>query len=158
MRIVVAESRVPYAIDGAMLHTRSLVEQLRRRDHQVEVVSLPLNPHKDHLLDQATAWRLLNLAESNTRPIDRLIATRFPTWYARHPRKVAWVMHQHRQAYELFGTPFSDFADTPADRALRDRLVALDNAMLAECERVVTNAANTGGRLRRFNEIGRAHV
>lgn len=153
MRIVVAEARVPYVADGATLHARALIEQLRRRGHQVELVSLPLDPAKDRLLDQAAAWRLLNLAESNTTPIDRLIATRFPTWFARHPHKVAWVIHQHRQAYELFGTPFSDFADTPADRTLRDRLVALDNQMLAECRHIVTNAANTAGRLRRFNGI-----
>ena len=126
MRIVVAEARVPYVVDGAVLHARALIDQLRRRGHDVELVSLPLHPAKDHLLDQATAWRLLNLAQSNTIPIDRVIATRFPTWFVRHPHKVAWVMHQHRQAYELFGTPFSDFADTPADRALRDRITALE--------------------------------
>ena len=119
MRIVVAEARVPYVIDGAALHARALIDQLRQRGHDVESVSLPLHPAKDRLLDQATAWRLLNLTQSNTVPIDRVIATRFPTWFVRHPRKVAWVMHQHRQAYELFGTRFSDFDDTPADRALR---------------------------------------
>ena len=49
---------------------------------------------------------------------DLLIATRFPTWCARHPRKVVWLMHQHRQAYELFGTAYSDFTahDDHAER------------------------------------------
>ena len=83
---------------------------------------------KAELLAQAAAWRLLDLSSSNGQPIDLLIATRFPTYFARHPRKVAWVIHQHRAAYELCGTPYSDFEHTEADVGLRQRLIELDAA------------------------------
>jgi len=153
MRIVVAEARVPFARDGAQLHAQSLITELRRRGHDAESVALPFRAQKSELLDQACAWRLLDLSSSNARPVDLVIATRFPTWCARHPRKVVWLMHQHRAAYDLFGTPFTDFTDSEDDRRLRQEITDLDARMFAECGRIVTNARNTSDRLRRFNRI-----
>jgi glycosyltransferase involved in cell wall biosynthesis len=153
-RIVVAEAQVPFVRGGAELHVQSLIEQLRRRGYEVEKVALPFNAQaKSDLLAQAAAWRLLDLSTSNGQPIDLLIATRFPTYFARHPRKVAWVIHQHRAAYELAGTPYSDFEHSEADVGLRRRLVELDRQMLDECTRVFTNAQNTANRLATYNGV-----
>jgi len=153
MRIVVAEARVPFVRDGAELHAQSLVTQLRGRGHDAESVALPFDGRKDELLQQAAAWQMLNLSTSNARPVDVLIATRFPTWFARHPRKVVWLIHQHRAAYDLFGTSYSDFTTSEEDMRLRAQLTALDSKAFAECERIVTNAQNTADRVHRFNGI-----
>jgi glycosyltransferase involved in cell wall biosynthesis len=153
MRIVVAEARAPFVRDGADLHAESLVAQLRLRGHDAESATLPFNGRKNELLEQACAWRMLNLSTSNARPIDVLIATRFPTWFARHPRKVVWLIHQHRAAYELFGTPYSDFTDSESDIQLRERIAVLDSRMFAECERIVTNSRNTAKRIEHFNGV-----
>ena len=150
---MVAEARVPFVRDGAELHAESLVAQLRLRGHDAESVMLPFNARKNELLDQASAWRMLNLSTSNARPVDVLIATRYPTWFARHPRKIVWLIHQHRAAYELFGTPYSDFTDSEPDRQLRARIAALDSRMFAECERIVTNSRNTAKRVEHFNGV-----
>ena len=156
-RIVVAETQVPFVRGGAELHVEALVEQLRKRHYEVDKVSIPFRPQpKSELLAQAAAWRLLDLSSSNGRPIDLLIATRFPSYFARHPRKVAWVIHQHRAAYELCGTGYSDFEHTEEDVGLRQRLIELDARMLAECRRVFTNAQNTANRLQRFNGVAAA--
>ena len=152
-RIVVAEARVPFARDGAELHAQSLVTQLRLRGHDAESVALPFQGRKSALLAEACAWRMLNLSSSNARPIDLLIATRFPTWFVRHPRKVVWLIHQHRAAYDLYGTPYSDFTGSEDDTRLREELTTLDSKMFAECERIVTNAQNTADRLQRFNGV-----
>ena len=153
MRIVVAEARVPFARDGAELHAQSLVMQLRRRGHDAESIALPFHGHKNELLQQAAAWRMLDLSTSNARPVDVLIATRFPTWFARHPQKVVWLIHQHRAAYDLFGTSYSDFTASEEDARLRVRVTALDSKMFAECRRIVTNARNTADRVHRFNGV-----
>jgi len=153
MKVIVAEARMPFARDGAELHVESLVAQLRLRGHDAERVALPFHSRKSDLLDQACAWRMLNLSSSNARPIDLLIATRFPTWFARHPRKVVWLIHQHRPAYDLYGTPYSDFTGNEQDTRLRAQLTALDSTMFAESERIFTNAQNTADRVRRFNGV-----
>jgi glycosyltransferase involved in cell wall biosynthesis len=153
-RVVVAEAQVPFVQGGAELHVRALVDQLRHRGYETEKVAIPFSGQpKEDLLAQAAAWRLVNVSSSNGAPIDLLIATRFPTYFARHPRKVAWVIHQHRAAYELAGTPYSEFQHVEADVGLRQRLIDLDRQMLGECRRVFANAQNTANRLRKFNGV-----
>jgi hypothetical protein len=143
-RILVADAHVPFVTGGAELHVRSLIEVLRHRGHDADLVALPFRSQpKEELLAQAAAWRLLDLSSSNGQPIDLLIATRFPTYFARHPHKVAWVIHQHRAAYELCGTPYSEFEHTEADVGLRKRLFELDARMLGECRHVFANSNNT---------------
>ena len=62
-----------------------------------------------------------------------MIASKFPTYFVRHPHKVAWLLHQYRAAYELCGTVYSDFGHTELDVGLRDTLIRLDTEMLGEC-------------------------
>jgi glycosyltransferase involved in cell wall biosynthesis len=155
--ILVCEAQVPFVRGGAEFHVRALVDELRRQGYEVDLVSVPFKWYPKHeILTHAAAWRLLDLSESNGRPIDLVIATKFPTYFVRHPRKVAWLIHQYRAAYELAGTPYSDFAHTTEDVALRERLVALDTEMLGECRRVFANAETTARRARRFNGIDAA--
>jgi glycosyltransferase involved in cell wall biosynthesis len=154
MTILVCEAQVPFVTGGAEHHVRELVRELRRHGHEAEIVSVPFKWYpKDEILAHAAAWRLLDLTESNGRPIDLVIATKFPTYFARHPRKVTWLIHQYRAAYELAGSPYSDFAHVEDDVALRDRLVTLDTAMLGECRHVFANSANTARRAERYNGI-----
>jgi glycosyltransferase involved in cell wall biosynthesis len=154
MTVLVCEAQVPFVQGGAEAHVRELVHQLRAHGHDAELVSVPFKWYpKSEILTHAAAWRMLDLSESNGRRIDLVIATKFPTYFVRHPRKVAWLIHQHRAAYELAGTPFSDFAHTEEDVALRARIVALDRAMLGECRRLFTNSANTAARVKRFNGL-----
>ena len=152
--ILVCEAQVPFVRGGAEHHVRALVEELERQGYDAELVSVPFKWYPKHeILPHAAAWRLLDLSESNGRPIDLVVATKFPTYFVRHPRKVAWLIHQYRAAYELAGTPYSDFDHTPEDVALRERLVALDTEMLHECRRVFANAETTARRARRFNGV-----
>ncbi len=103
--VLVCETQVPLVRGGAELLVQQLVTELRRRGVATDRVSLPFKWYpKDEILPHAAAWRLLDLSESNGRPIDLIIATKFPTYFARHPRKVCWLVHQHRAAYELCGT------------------------------------------------------
>jgi glycosyltransferase involved in cell wall biosynthesis len=152
-RVLVADAQIPFVTGGAELMVIRLVEQLRRR-YDVEVVRLPFRPEvKSTLITQAAAWRLLDLTSANGRPVDLLIATRFPSYFARHPRKVAWVTHQHRAAYDLCGTPYSDFDHCEEDVGIRRQLIELDQTMLGECRRVFTIAQNTAARLKKFNGV-----
>lgn len=152
--VVVCEAQVPFVEGGAEIHVRSLVTQLRARGYLVERVALPFKWYpKEEILAHAAAWRLIDLSESNGRPIDLVIGTKFPSYFARHPNKVAWLIHQYRAAYELCGTEFSDFDHTEGDVALRATLLDLDTRMLGECRRIFANAANTAGRLTRFNGL-----
>ena len=145
---------MPFVHGGAEIHVRELVRELRARGHRAELVSVPFKWYpKEEILPHAAAWRLLDLSESNGEPVDLVIASKFPTYFVRHPNKVAWLIHQYRAAYELCGTPYSDFAHTELDVGLRDTLIRLDTEMLSECRAVFSNARNTASRLATYNGL-----
>ena len=81
---------MPFVHGGAEVHVRQLVRELRHRGFLAELVSVPFKWYpKEEILPHAAAWRLLDLSEANGRPVDLLIASKFPTYFARHPNKVA---------------------------------------------------------------------
>jgi glycosyltransferase involved in cell wall biosynthesis len=152
--ILVCEAQVPFVRGGAEYHVRALVDELRASGYEAELVSVPFKWYpKSEILPHAAAWRLLDLSESNGRVVDLVIATKFPTYFARHPNKVAWLIHQHRAVYELAGTAYSDFTHSDEDVALRQEIVALDTQMLGECRRLFANSRNTASRVARFNGL-----
>ena len=152
--VVVCEAQVPFVTGGAELHVRSLVKQLRAHGYLTELVSLPFKWYpKAEILAHAAAWRLIDLSESNGRSIDLVIGTKFPSYFVRHPNKVAWLIHQYRAAYDLCGTEYSDFGHTEQDVGLRQTILDLDRQMLGECSKLFTNAQNTANRLAQYNGI-----
>ena len=152
--VLVCEAQVPFVHGGAEVHVRQLVRELRARGFATELVSVPFKWYpKEEILPHAAAWRLLDLSECNGRPVDLVIGTKFPSYFARHPNKVAWLIHQYRAAYELCGTEYSDFAHTELDVGLRDTLTRLDRQMLGECRALFANARNTAARLAKFNGL-----
>jgi glycosyltransferase involved in cell wall biosynthesis len=152
--VLVCEAQVPFVRGGAELLVRGLVDELTRRGYRAERVSVPFKWYpKEELPAQAAAWRMIDLSESNGVRVDTVIATKFPTYFVRHPNKVTWLLHQYRAIYDLCGTPYSEFEHTERDVRLRDRLIALDNHVLAESTRLFTIARNTTARLARYNGI-----
>jgi glycosyltransferase involved in cell wall biosynthesis len=154
MRVLVCEARVPFTTGGAERHVDGLIDQLRRHGHVAEKVSIPFKWYpKDELLAQAAVWRLVDLSEFNSEPVDRVIATKFPTYFVRHPRKVTWLFHQYRAIYDLAGTRFSEFTHDERDVNLRRMLIDRDTEVLAESTRLFSNSRNTANRLQTYNGL-----
>ena len=153
-RIIVCATQVPFVAGGAEAHARNLAEQLRRRGYPAELVLLPFAWHpRREILAHAAAWRMLNLSYAGRHPVDLVIASRFPSYFVRHPNKVTWLIHQHRQAYELCGTPYSDFTHEDLDVGIRDTLFTLDRRMLMESRRIFCSSQNVATRVRRFTGL-----
>ena len=153
-RVLVCEAQVPFVQGGAEFLVRNLVAELTRRGYRADRASVPFKWYpKEELLAQAAAWRLVDLSESNGDPIDTVIATKFPTYFVRHPNKVTWLVHQYRAIYDLCGTAYSEFDHSERDVRLRDRLMALDNVVLGESKRLFTIARTTTARLAKFNGL-----
>ena len=133
MRIAVCRPQVPFARGGAEIFTDRLVEELRARGHEADLVSVPFKWYPGaRVLTQAFLWRMLDLDEADGRKIDLVVATKFPSYLVRHADKRVWLVHQFRQAYELDGTPLGQFDDSPEERALRRKVQELDRVALGE--------------------------
>ncbi len=153
--IAVCAAQVPFFRGGAEAHVNGLVRELAKRGYEVDLINIPYKWYpRDQLLKSLEIWRLLDLSESNDKAIDMIIATKFPSYFAEHPHKVLWLIHQFRHLYDLWGTPYSDFDPAQeADRMLREKLIKLDTQVLKSYKRIYTNAKNTAARLKKYNGI-----
>jgi glycosyltransferase involved in cell wall biosynthesis len=151
VNILVLHTQVPFVRGGAEVLVDGLVDALRDRHHTVDIVALPLawNP-PDRLLTTALAWRLLDLSRFNDRVVDRVICTKYPTWAVEHPRKSLWLVHQHRQAYDLYGSALSEFDTGSASQQTRAHLIEIDKLGISECQPRFAISRNVAERLRRY--------
>ncbi len=149
MRIAVCAPQVPFERGGTEILVETLTEQLRLRDHDVELVKIPFKWYPGpRPLREALVWRLLDLEEAQGRPIDLVVATKFPSYAIRHPNKVVWLVHQFRQAYDLDRTELAQFGDDPVDRSTVRAIHELDRRMLGEARRLYSISENVSKRLR----------
>ena len=155
MRIAVCAPQVPFVRGGAEIFAETLVEKLHGRGHEAELVTVPFKWYPgERVLTQAFLWRLLDLEEADGRPVDAVVATKFPSYLVRHPRKVVWLLHQFRQAYELDRTELGQFGESAEDRALRRAVQRADRIALSEARRVFATSRNVADRLDRYLGLG----
>ena len=148
MRIAVCRPQVPFARGGAEIFTDRLVDELRARGHDADLVSVPFKWYPGtRVLTQAFLWRMLDLEEADGQRIDLVVATKFPSYVVRHPEKRVWLVHQFRQAYELDGTELGQFGDSLDDRAIRRKVQALDRVALGEASRLFAISQNVANRV-----------
>ena len=153
--IAVCAAQIPFFEGGAEALVGGLIRELARRGHEVDRVNIPFKWYpRDQLLKSLEVWRLLDLSESNGKKIDLIITTKFPSYFAEHPNKVLWLIHQYRHLYDLWGTPYSDFdASQETDRRFRGQLIELDTEVLKSYQRIYTIAKNTTARLKKYNGL-----
>jgi glycosyltransferase involved in cell wall biosynthesis len=150
MRIAVCAPQVPFERGGTEILAETLADELREREHDVAVVTLPFKWYPEaRVLREALMWRLVDLEEAQERPVDLVIATKFPSYAIRHSNKVVWLVHQFRQAYELDRADFGQFGERSFDRATVRAVHRLDRRMLGEAKRLFAISRNVAERLQR---------
>jgi glycosyltransferase involved in cell wall biosynthesis len=153
-RVLVLAVQTPFSEGGAEKHVQRLTEELRARGVEADLVAIPLvERERFDLVRSAAVWRGLDLTEVGGQPVDAVIATRFPSYAIRHPNKIVWLIHQYRQAYDQFGTAYSDLTSAPEDRRTREVIARIDQVGLSEARRVFANSQTVAARLLRFNGI-----
>ena len=150
MRIGVVTTQAPFITGGAERHAANLVAALRGRGHEATEITLPFKwfPAR-RIVDHVLAAKLTDLSDLGY-PVDRVIGLKFPAWLVNHPDKVFWVLHQHRQAYDLWDSGLSELLRDPDGLAVREMIHAEDRAAFtAPGARVWANSANVAGRMKR---------
>jgi glycosyltransferase involved in cell wall biosynthesis len=93
-------------------------------------------------------WRSFDITESNGLKVDAVIALKFPAYLVQHERKIVWLIHQHRSAYELWDHPtFADLSLQEDGPVVRDMVWRADRVALGEAKRIFTNSRNVQDRL-----------
>ena len=96
------------------------------------------------------ACRLLDVTETCSMRIDRVIGLKFPAYLVPHPHKVIWLLHQHRTAYELWDHPAAgDLIHYPDGPVVREAIRQADRIFIPEAKAIYTLSRNVSGGLRR---------
>lgn len=149
MRIAVVSNKVPFSRGGAEELLDALVFELRERGYEAEPVQLAFRwSPPQRILDHMLVARLTQLVG-----VDRVVALKFPAYYVPHDNKVLWLLHQFRQAYDLWGGAFQDVPSTAEGEAVRAAVIGADTRLIPEARRIYVNSEVTRDRLWRFNGI-----
>lgn len=149
MRVAIVNNSVPFIYGGAEFLADSLKEELVEHGHQAIVIRIPFKGHPSQkILEHILACRLMRFEN-----IDKVIALKFPAYYINHPHKKLWLLHQFRQVYDLWGTPYQDLPSTPDGLRIREAIIQNDNAFFGDCSEIYTISKVVTERLKRFNEV-----
>ncbi len=159
MRVGIATVHTPGIYGGAEFLMDGLVEAVRTAGHSVHKISIPFffEPVEvaGQTMDQCIASDYMRFDGGQ---IDRMICLKFPAYMFKHTDKRVWLLHQHRSAYDLYGTPHGWQPNNPTTTLLRDRIiqqdkVSLDGKTLGSARAVYTIAERVSSRLLQYNGI-----
>src|SRR5882762_4870907 len=152
--ILICTTKVPFTTGGAESHVEGLRSALVAAGYRAEIVALPFKWYPPtEIMRGAMAWRMLDLSAANGQPVDLVIGMKFPAYLVAHERKVLWILHQHRAAYNLWGTPFDDLSTYPEGVRVREWIRHCDERFIPEARKVFANSKAVAERLKRYNNI-----
>lgn len=153
-KILICTTQVPFTTGGAESHIEGLRRALIEAGYKAEVVALPFKWYPPtEIMRGATAWRMLDLSSANGQPVDLVIGMKFPAYLVAHERKVLWILHQHRSAYNLWGTQFDDLSTYPEGVRIREWIKHCDERFIPEARKVFANSRTVAQRLKHYNNI-----
>ena len=154
MNVAIVSVQVPFIRGGAEALAEGLQAALEKSGHKVDLITIPFKWYPaSTLLDCMIMGRLVDLTEVNGERIDLVIALKFPAYYLKHPNKVVWLAHQHRQAYDLWGTEFGDLHALPEGEFLRETIAYNDRVFLGETRAIFTISQLVSDRLKTYNGL-----
>ena len=154
MRILICTTQIPFTRGGAESHVEGLRRALIEAGHQAETVSLPFKWYPpSEIMRSAMAWRMLDLSAANGQSIDLVVGMKFPAYLVAHPNKVLWILHQHRSAYNLWGTQFDDLSTYPEGPRIREWIKHCDEQFIPEAKKVFANSRTVADRLKQYNNL-----
>ena len=154
MRIAVCAPQVPFVRGGAELMAEDLVDALRARDHEAELVTMPFKWYPgSRVLDQAFLWRLARpdrVGRAADRPRDR---DEVPRLLRPPPEQGRLGAASVPAGLRLRRDRARPVLRQPRGSCDRRAIERLDGVALGEARRVFATSRNVADRLQRFNGI-----
>lgn len=149
MKVLVVNNMAPFVWGGAEELAVNLQKNLIIAGHDSEVLRIPFQwEPASRITSQMLMVRALELWN-----VDKVIALKFPAFYIRHPDKTLWLLHQYRQAYDLYDAGQTNLPVGQEGDDIRSLITNADNEAFAESRRVFTNSEVTRRRLKKYNDF-----
>lgn len=157
MRVGIATVQVPFIRGGADVLVEDLAAALRTCGHEVDILTMPFQFFPPAEVRRSMRqWQEQPCDSFNGYRIDRLVCMKFPSLYAPHPAKVAWMMHQHRSVYDLWD--HNRNGQDPEEKSLKDEITRADTEAFRACRGVYGISRNVANRIRSFNGVEAGHL
>ncbi len=149
MKVLVINSMAPYVWGGAEELAQHLVRNLRLRNIEAELLRLPFqwNPYTN-IPAEIARFKLMKLPN-----VDRVISLKFPAYLVPSDRHTTWLVHQYRQAYDLWDTPYCNLPHNPDGESMREFIRAHDNEVFHNRSRTFTISDEVSRRLMQNNGV-----
>ncbi|MBV4457362.1 glycosyltransferase family 4 protein [Pseudomonas sp. COR58] len=147
MKVLIVNNMAPFIWGGAEELAVNLQKNLTVAGHDAEILRIPFQwEPATRIPSQMLLARTLEIANT-----DHVIALKFPAYLVRHHRKSLWLLHQYRQAYDLYDAGQTNLppGDTGAD--IRKAIAHADNETFAQSRHIYTNSEVTRQRLLKYN-------
>lgn len=152
MKIFVVNAMAPFVWGGAEELAHHLILNLNRLGHEATLYRIPFawEPFSGIPVEMA------RLKALRLPPADRVISMKFPIYLMDADHHVTWLIHQYRQAYDLWDSPYCNIPHDREGREVRDQIIAHDNHALGSRERLFTISSEISSRLEQNNGIAAA--
>lgn len=147
MKVLVVNNMAPFVWGGAEELATHLQRNLHAAGHSAEVLRIPFQwEPATQIPGQMLLARSLELSN-----VDRVIALKFPAYLIRHPSKTLWLLHQYRQAYDLWDAGQTNLPPGDTGAEVRRLIKGADDETFREARAIFTNSEVTRERLRKYN-------
>ena len=146
MKVAVVNAQVPFVWGGAEEMLFHLTAHLRRKGYDAQLIRVPMcwEP-AERLLDETLIARLLRLDQ-----YDRVIGSKFPSYGIQHKDMRIWLIHQYRQAYDLWDVGDTNIPDDARGSELRQAIHDYDLNAFQSAKRLVCIAEPIRQRLNHY--------
>lgn len=147
MKVLIVNNMSPFVWGGAEELAANLQAKLVEFGHESEILRVPFR----HNPVEGLPSQMLSTRAFELQNVDHVIALKFPAYLIRHPRKVLWLLHQYRQAYDLFELNQTNIPHNEYGESVRNIIKNADNESFKESRKIFTNSEVTKKRLKYFN-------
>lgn len=147
MKVLIVNNMTPFVWGGAEELAVHLQKNLIIAGHQAEILRIPFQcKPAEQIPSQMLMVRAFELSN-----VDHVIALKFPAYLIRHPKKTLWLLHQYRQAYNLFDVGQSNLSNGNEGLELKALIQRADQESFSESRSIFTNSQVTHQRLLNYN-------
>jgi glycosyltransferase involved in cell wall biosynthesis len=149
MRVLVLNNAVPFVRGGAEELAEHLVYRLNLTPGvEAELLRIPFQwePAERIVNEIVINWNL------RLYKTDRVIGLKFPAYLVPHPNKTLWLLHQFRQAYDLYESGLSHLCSHRSGKEIARQVHEADQQCFADCRVIFANSPVTQARLKKFND------
>ncbi|RVT39823.1 glycosyltransferase family 4 protein [Sphingobium algorifonticola] len=149
MKVLVVNSMAPYVWGGAEELSQHLIYNLRQRNIDAELLRLPFQwePYSG-IPGEIARFKMMKLPN-----VDRVISMKFPAYFISASHHTTWLIHQYRQAYDMWDSPYCNIPHDKNGIVVKDFIRAQDNEYFKSANNIFTISDEISRRLYKYNGI-----